>query len=152
MWLHEKCLKLNTEKFWQISRGKKVKEVHRFLLLSKINPARYPFSPLFFLLSVSRAYRSKSMWMRGRGRSHLRWQPTNCGSHLLYYLYGQISMNFGWTEGQCMLYTVKKLRIVESLSLHPTGPTYLVFCRLYPFSLQQPRQYLDPTCHRSSLN
>ena len=34
----------------------------------------------------------------------------------------------------------------------PTGPVYFVFCRLYPFSLQPPRQCLGPACHLSTLN
>ncbi len=33
-----------------------------------------------------------------------------------------------------------------------TGPMYFVFCRLYPFSLQPPRQYLGPSRPLSTLN
>ncbi len=33
-----------------------------------------------------------------------------------------------------------------------TGALYFVFCRLYPSTLQPPRQCLAPNCHISTLN
>jgi hypothetical protein len=42
-----------------------------------------------------------------------------------------------------------KLQFIYSRALKKMN---FVFCRLYPFSLQPPRQCLGPTCHLSTLN
>jgi hypothetical protein len=44
------------------------------------------------------------------------------------------------------------LRTILEKGLRSKRPMYFVFCRLYPFSPQPPRQCLGPICYLSTLN